>query len=112
MNFNSVLFVINADKENTMNVELILYIIKFVLVGFVTFLSILNMSKTRAASWMFIMCGFIFMYISLLYDLFLKLGIMSEPNLYIYGIPLVSLLFIVIPCLFFSIGFIVRLSKK
>lgn len=95
-----------------MDTEILLFLIKLVLGGFVAFLAILIMSKTRAASWMFIVCGFLFSYISLMFDLFVSLGIISEPPIYVYGIPLVSLLSIVIPNIFFVIGFIIKLLKK
>ena len=95
-----------------MDTEILLFLIKLVLGGFVAFLAILIMSKTRGASWMFIVCGFLFSYISLMFDLFVSLGIINEPPIYVYGIPLVSLLSIVIPNVFFVIGFIIKLIKK
>ena len=55
-----------------MDTEIRLFLIKLVLGGFVAFLAILIMSKTRAASWMFIVCGFLFSYISLMFDLFVS----------------------------------------
>lgn len=95
-----------------MDTGILLFLIKLILGGVVAFFAILIMSKTRAASWMFIVCGFLFSYISIMFDLFVTLGIISEPPIYVYGIPLVSLLSIVVPNVFFAIGFIIKLLKK
>ena len=95
-----------------MDAEIILIIIKMLLGGIVAFLAILIMSKTRASSWMFMMCGFLFMYISLMFELFVSIGVFKEPPIYIFGLPLFSLLSMVIPNLFFSIGLIIKLIKK
>lgn len=95
-----------------MDSEIILIILKMLLGGFVAFLAILIMSKTRASSWMFMMCGFLFLYISLMFELFVSIGVLKEPPIYVFGLPLISLLSIIIPNLFFSIGLIIKLIKK
>ena len=68
-----------------MDAEIILIIIKMLLGGIVAFLAILIMSKTRASSWMFMMCGFLFLYISLMFELFVSIGVLKEPPIYVLG---------------------------
>ena len=50
-----------------MSPEILLFIIKLVLGGIVAFLAIFVMSKTRDASWMFLVAGFLLSYVSILF---------------------------------------------
>lgn len=95
-----------------MSPEILLYTIKLVLGGIVAFLAIFVMSKTRDASWMFLVTGFLFLYASIVYDLMLTLGIVAEPTLTIFGIPISSFLTAIIPNFFFILSFIIKLFKK
>lgn len=95
-----------------MNPQLLLFIIKLVLGGIAAFLAIFVMSKTRDASWMFLVAGFLFAYASLVIDLMTELGIFATDSVLVAGMPLVSLLCAVIPNLMFIIAFIIKLCKK
>lgn len=95
-----------------MNSELILFIIQMVVQGIVSFLAILVMSKTRAPSWMFIVAGFLFSYVALIFELMIKLGVLTNITATLFGLPLLNLLSITIPGLFFIIGLILKLFRK
>ena len=95
-----------------MNPEILLYIIKIITGGVVAFLAIFAMSKTRDASWMFLITGFLLTYAVTVYELLLKLGIFSKPGLAVGGIPVMDIITSVVPGIFFIIGFIIKISKK
>lgn len=95
-----------------MSPEILLFIIKLVLGGIVAFLAIFVMSKTRDASWMFLVAGFLLSYAALIFDLMIELGVLSQTKVCLFGIPLSSLLCAAVPSLFFIISFILKLTKK
>lgn len=95
-----------------MNPQLLLFIIKLVLGGIAAFLAIFVMSKTRDASWMFLVAGFLFSYAALVVDLMVELGVFAADFVLVAGMPLVSLLSAVIPSALFITAFIIKLCKK
>lgn len=95
-----------------MNSEILFYIIKLVLGGIVAFLAIMLMSKTRDGAWMSLVCGFLFQYASIVYDLMVTLGVLTTTGITLFGIPLISLLFSVIPAVFYSIAFLIMILRK
>lgn len=95
-----------------MTPEILLCIIQLTSSSIVTFLAILLMSKIREASWIFLVCGFLFSFAALIYEILTKLGVIALLNPVVYGIPLFSLLFAIIPNLFFVIAFIIILAEK
>lgn len=95
-----------------MNPQILLFIIKLVLGGIAAFLAIFVMSKTRDASWMFLVAGFLFSYASIVIDLMTELGIISVDAVLVFGMPLISLLSAIIPTVMFITAFIIKLAKK
>jgi ABC-type sugar transport system permease subunit len=95
-----------------MNPDILFYIIKLAVYGIVTFLAILLMSKMRDAAWMSVICGFLFNYAGTVCDILIELGILSKGQIMIFGIPLLSLLCLVLPAAFFTAGFIIMLCRK
>lgn len=95
-----------------MNPQILLFIIKLVLGGIAAFLAIFVMSKTRDASWMFLVAGFLFAYAAIVVDLMIELGIFAADSILIAGMPLISLLSAVIPSVMFITAFIIKLCKK
>lgn len=95
-----------------MNPQLLLFIIKLILGGLVSFLSIMIMSKTREVYWMMLVIGFLSSYAALLYDLMIELGIFATPKVSLAGIPVPTLIFAVVPSIFFILAFFFRLLKK
>ncbi len=95
-----------------MNSQILLFIIKLVLGGIAAFLAIFVMSKTRDASWMFLVAGFLFSYASIVIDLMAELGIISVDAVLVFGMPLISLLSAIIPSVMFITAFIIKLAKK
>lgn len=95
-----------------MNPQLLLFIIKLILGGLVSFLSIMIMSKTREVYWMMLVIGFLTSYAALLYDLIVELGLFATPKLCFLGIPVPTLIFAIVPSFFFILAFFFRLLKK
>lgn len=95
-----------------MNPQLLLFIIKLILGGLVSFLSIMIMSKTREVYWMMLVIGFLTSYAALLYDLIVELGLFATPKLCLLGIPVPTFIFAIVPSFFFILAFFFRLLKK
>ena len=89
--------------------ELILYVIKLVLGA--AFTAILLWSKTGEASWMSIIAAIVINYGGTVYDLLVEMGILSVDKLKIGSLPLTSLIFTVLPSLFFILGFSIMISR-
>jgi hypothetical protein len=95
-----------------MNSDILLSIIELIIGGIVAFLAILLMSKTRTLSWVCMVVAFIMEYAAIILKLLLKIGLFANINITIFGIPLFSLIIVVIPPLFFILSFILMLLKK
>lgn len=95
-----------------MDPKLLLFIIKLIFGGLVSFLSILVMSKTREVYWMMLVIGFLSSYAALLYDLMIELGVFVMPSVLVFGIPVMTLLCTIVPSIFFILAFIMRVLKK
>ena len=95
-----------------MNHEIVLFIIKLILDGIAAFLAIFVMSKTRDASWTFLVAGFLFSYASLVIELMAELGIFDLNSIQIAGFPLIPLICAIIPSAMFITAFIIKLCKK
>ena len=94
-----------------MNPQILLFIIKIILGGITAFLAILIMSKTRAASWMFIVAGILVSYLGLIFNLLCETGLIHI-SATLFGIPLLTLIFTLLTSLCFICAFICRLLKK
>ncbi|MGI5059244.1 hypothetical protein [Treponema pectinovorum] len=92
--------------------EIVFYVIKLVLGGVIAFLAISVWNRTRDVVWMALASGFIISYAALVYELLVKLGIAgnSEPNF--FGISIVSLLFFIVPSVFFIVAFVLLILKS
>ena len=95
-----------------MNPETLLSIIKLVLGGITCFFAIMIMSKTRKLSWMFIVIGFLLSYAALVFEQMVNLGVLTNGNIFIFGIPLTTLICTFVPSIFFLLAFIFKLNKK
>ena len=95
-----------------MNYEIVLFIIKLILGGIAAFLAIFVMSKTRDASWTFLVAGFLLSYAALVVDLMTELGIFAVDSVLVGGIPLISLLSALLPSAMFITAFIIKLCQK
>ncbi len=91
---------------------IVLYIIKLILSGITAFLAIALWSKTRDAAWMCLVTGAITGYAGLVYEMLVKFGFVVNVGFKVYGIPLMTLLFTVIPSLFFIVAFILMLHRN
>ena len=94
---------------------IILYIIELVLGGIAAFFAILLWSKTRDAAWMAFIAGIVTSYAKTVYQLLVELGIIYISNSNIiefFNIPLTTILFSVIPPLFFITGFVLMLLRN
>ena len=95
-----------------MDYEISLFIIKLILGGIVSFLAILLMSKTRDFACMTLVSGILTGYAAIVYELLIKLGVLTVSRTQIFGIPLSVFLYILVPSLFFIISFILLIIKK
>ena len=91
--------------------QVILYIVKLILSGIAAFLAIALWSKTRDAAWMSLVAGAVTGYAGMVFELLVKMGIVLAGGIRIADIPLSSLLFSVIPTLFFILAFILMLRR-
>ncbi len=92
--------------------EIILYIIKLVLGGIAAFLAIMLWSKTRDAAWISLVAGAVTSYAGIVFEMLVKLGIIVPGGIAVAGIPLATLLFTIIPSLFFILAFILMLIRS
>lgn len=68
-------------------------------------------SRTREAPWLFVVLGILAFYSETLWSILGMFGIGAELPA-IYAVPLPSLIFCVLPPIFFIIAFIIMLIKK
>ena len=87
--------------------EVILYIVKLILSGVAAFLAIMLWNRTKDSAWICIVAGAVTGYAGLVYDLLMKLGIVLPQGPVIYGISLSTIIFTVVPSVFFIIALII-----
>ena len=92
--------------------DILIMIIKLVLGGIAAFLAILVWSKTRDGAWFFLVSGTILGYCGIVFDMLKAFGIVTKDFYLLFGIPIIDFCFVVIPALFYIIGFIVMLAKS
>lgn len=85
--------------------QIVVWCIKLVLGGVAAFLAILLWSKSRAASWMCLVASVLISYAGIIFEMMISLGIITV-NFTVYGIPLVPLLFAVVPSVFLIVALI------
>lgn len=91
--------------------EVFLYIVKLFFGGIIAFLAILLLSRTRDAVWVLMICGSVFGYAGLVFDVLVKVGIADGFSIQAFGLPLVPLFFTVLPSLFFVAAFILKIYR-
>lgn len=91
--------------------QMILYVIKLILGGAWAFSAILLWSKTKDSVWMCLVTGSVCKYASLVYEMFVTLGVIVPEALNICGIPVSMLVFTVLPDLFFIAAFVIMLIR-
>lgn len=92
--------------------EITLIIVKLILGGITAFLAIMLWSKTRDVAWMSLVAGFISAYCGIVYDLMVDLGVILPSGPLIFGLSLSTLVFTVVPFLFFILAFILMLIRR
>lgn len=85
--------------------QIVVWCIKLVLGGIAAFLAILLWSKSRAASWMCLVASVLISYAGIIFEMMISLGIITA-NVFVFGVPLVTLLFAVVPSLFLIVALI------
>lgn len=76
------------------------------------FIAVLSWSKTRDASWMFIISGTLLHYIWLIFQLLTRMEVLSPDMGILAGWPLLTMSLSALPFLFYSLGFIFFLIKR
>ena len=92
--------------------EWILCIIKLVLGGIGALLAIMFWSKTRDSAWMALVGGIVIRYAGVIYDMLLTIKIIGMDSVHVFGLPLTSLLFTVIPDLLIIIALLGMLFRS
>lgn len=92
--------------------EILVYCIKLVLGGVAAFFAIMLWSKTRDASWMSLVASVVTSYAAILFEMMVKLGIVAETGIILFGIPLITLLFTIIPPLFLILAFVLMILRN
>ena len=92
--------------------EVLLFIVKLVLGGILAFLAILVWSKTRDGAWFFLVSGTILAYCGVVYEMLKSFGIITKTFYLLWNIPIIDLCFVVIPSLYFIVGFIIMIAKS
>ncbi|MCF0241517.1 MAG: hypothetical protein HUK25_02715 [Treponema sp.] len=92
--------------------DITLAIIKLAAGGITAFLAIMLWSKTRDVSWMSLVAGFITSYAGIVYELMINLHIVTAAGPVVFGLPLSTLLFTVVPFVFFILAFILMLVRR
>lgn len=92
--------------------EITLSIIKLAAGGITAFLAIMLWSKTRDVSWMSLVAGFITTYAGMVYDLMIDLHVITAAGPVVWGLPLSTLLFTIVPFVFFILAFILMLIRR
>ncbi len=95
-----------------MDSMILLYIIKLIIGGVISFSAIMIMSKTRALEWMLIVSGFLISYIALVLNMCFYFNILADIFPRIAGISLFTILEMLLPAICFVAGFIVKFTKK
>lgn len=91
--------------------EVFLYIVRLIFGGIIAFLAILLLSKTRDSVWVLMICGAVFGYAGLVFEVLVKIGIADGNFIQLFGLPLVPLFFTSLPPLFFVAAFILKICK-
>ncbi len=92
--------------------EIIYYIIKLILGGFIAFLAILAWSRTGDSAWMCMIAGIVITYAGIVYDLLKFLGVVIGEKISYKNLSVTSLLFTIIPSLFFMASFIIMIKRN
>jgi len=77
-----------------------------------TFFAILVWSKTRNASWIFIVLGILFHYINIVFETLELFGIITEKIYNIGNLPILKIILNNLPMSFFIIGLIIFVIRK
>ncbi|MBC6714343.1 hypothetical protein [Treponema sp. Marseille-Q3903] len=95
-----------------MSPEILLFIIKLIAGGIVAFLAILMMSRTMDFAWTMMVAGFLFSYAALVYELLIKLGVFVVSKYSLFGIPITTLIFVILPSVCFITSLTVMIIKS
>lgn len=91
--------------------EIILWCVKLIFGGVAAFLAILLWSKTRRADWMCLSSSVLIFYVGILYEMLSALGVVPEGTFVVYGIPVLTLFFSVVPALLLIVSLILIVKE-
>ena len=94
--------------------DMLFFVMRLFFGGVIAFLAIMLWSKTRDFSWMFLVLGAVTEYSALVFELLLKLGVVSVRKIAVFGfeIPLIQLVLAIVPNVFIILAFILMLIKS
>jgi hypothetical protein len=91
--------------------EIILPVIELILGGVTAFLAIMLWSRTRDGAWMSIVAGMIVSYAGIVYNILCSFGIITN-TFRLAGVPVLQMVFVAVPFVFFIVAFILVLVKN
>jgi len=91
--------------------QIIIWCIKLVLGGIAAFLAILLWSKSRNGGWMCLVASVLISYAGIIFDMMKEFGILSLDHIVLYGLPVISLCFTVIPSVLLIIALILFIKE-
>ena len=92
--------------------NILLLVVKLIAGGIASFFAILLLSKTRETAWMCFASGVIISYGGIVYEFLSMIGIASSASLVIAGVPVLALLFAILPSAFFVASAIIFILKN
>lgn len=94
--------------------EMIICVIKLIMGGLTAFFAILLWSKTKDVAWMSLVVGAITSYAGLVFNMLSDLGVILADKILIPGteLPLLTIIFTVLPNLFFILAFVLMLIRN
>jgi hypothetical protein len=96
------------DMESS---ELITLIARLGTGALATFFAIVLWSTTRDTAWLLVIVGTILRYAEIMYSTFQLFGILTGETM-IFGVPIVRILLTNLPAVFYSIAFIVMITRS
>lgn len=92
--------------------QIIFWCIKLILGGVAAFFAILLLSKTRSFRYVSLVACVLISYCGIIYEMMTALGMIHFEKILIFGIPLLTLLFLILPNIFLIISLIFFVQKK
>jgi hypothetical protein len=95
--------------------SLVYYLVRVGLGALGGFCAILFWPRNRDAAWVFVILGTLVLYLSLVFELLVKLRLLAPGDFVVFGFnvfEIVALVLSAAPFLFFAVAFLIMLARK